>query len=110
MRLYKSENFYDISCLSFCYTICSSSIIKIDNIISTDITNKNDLKCLSENYDLVIHLAAKINVAESILNPSLTKLVKVDGTKNILELCKEYEIKNFIAISSAAVYGEAIHI
>jgi len=78
---------------------------KVDNIITADITKKNDLKNLSKNYDLVIHLAAEVDVAKSVLNPLLTKKVNVEGTKNILEFCKESSISNFIAISSASIYG-----
>jgi UDP-glucose 4-epimerase len=74
-------------------------------VIIADITNKNDLKNLQKKYDIVIHLAAKIDVAESILNPKSTKKVNVEGTKNLLDFCKESNITRFIAISSAAVYG-----
>jgi UDP-glucose 4-epimerase len=54
---------------------------------------------------VIIHLAAKISVQDSIKNPDETFEVNVDGTKNVLAACLKNEIKNLIVISSAAVYG-----
>jgi len=51
-------------------------------------------------------LAAKNSVEESIKFPEQTFNANVDGTKNILESCVKHNIKNLIAASSAAVYGE----
>jgi len=75
-------------------------------IIEGDIRNFEDIsKCIS-GHDIVIHLAAKINVIESIKNPKETFEVNVTGTENILRACKKHNIKKIIALSSAAVYGD----
>ena len=50
---------------------------------------------------------AKISVPESITNPGETKNVNIKGTFNILEACSQVDLKNFVFISSSAVYGEA---
>jgi len=55
--------------------------------------------------DLIVHLAARAGVRKSIENPSLYYQVNVLGTVNLLELCKKYNIKNFIFASSSSVYG-----
>ena len=60
----------------------------------------------SKEFDVVIHLAAKIDVAESVINPKDTMNVNVNGTENILKCCVENKIKKIIFASSAAVYGE----
>ena len=85
-------------------------IKKIQNknlrIIEGDIRKIDDIVNSMENQEVVIHLAAKISVNESIENPNETFDVNVNGTKNILEACKKNNIKKLIVASSAAVYGE----
>lgn len=76
-------------------------------IIKGDITNVNQIMDALKNVDVVVHLAAKISVEESIKNPLETFQVNVKGTKNILEACKKKNIKKIIVASSAAVYGES---
>ncbi|MEM2160085.1 MAG: NAD-dependent epimerase/dehydratase family protein [Candidatus Nitrosotenuis sp.] len=77
-------------------------------IIEGDITEKNDLTDAAINHDVIVHLAAKISVEESIRNPSETFLINVDGTKNVLDTCKKNNIKKIVVASSAAVYGEGL--
>jgi UDP-glucose 4-epimerase len=56
--------------------------------------------------DTCIHLAAKISVTDSILNPYDTLDVNVNGTLNLLEACSAYHVRTFVFASSAAAYGE----
>ena len=58
-----------------------------------------------EKINAVIHLAARAGVRPSIADPKLYQEVNVVGTENLLELCKEHEIKKFIFASSSSVYG-----
>ncbi len=82
------------------------SLLDKVKFVNGDITNYDDISNSIKGSDVVIHLAAKINVKESFANPNLTKRVNVDGTKNLLEACKENQITKIIAASSAAVYGD----
>ena len=75
-------------------------------IVKGDIRNEADILDASKNYDVVVHLAAKISVSESISNPSETFQINVDGTKQVLDACQKNHIKKIIISSSAAVYGE----
>lgn len=68
----------------------------------TDIKTAN-AACVG--IDVVFHLAAKISVEESIINPELTNSTNIDGTLNLLSASKNNEVKRFIFSSSAAVYG-----
>ena len=77
-------------------------------VINGDIRKFEEILKETENQDILIHLAAKISVSESILNPSETFEVNVDGTKNVLEACKRSNIKKVIIASSAAIYGESV--
>ena len=73
--------------------------------IKGDITDFNHIKKSITGSDVVIHLAAQINVQDSIRNPSYTHNVNVTGTLNVLMACVENKVKNVIVPSSAAVYG-----
>ena len=84
-----------------------SSLIDIGvTVIEGDITKPNEISDAAKNQNVVIHLAAKISVSESISNPLETFRVNVNGTRNVLAACKENHVKKLIAASSAAVYGE----
>jgi len=76
------------------------------NFVNGDITNYNDISNSIKGSDVVIHLAAKISVQESIKKPESTRRVNIDGTKNLLEACKENHILGVIIASSAAVYAD----
>ena len=75
-------------------------------IIEGDIRDFKKISNAVKDHDIVIHLAAKISVVDSIKNPSKTFSVNVEGTKNVLLSCKKNNIKKIIVSSSAAVYGE----
>ena len=51
-------------------------------IIEGDITKFLDIVNAVKDQDIVIHLAAKISVSESIKNPAETFRVNVDGTRD----------------------------
>ncbi len=66
-----------------------------------DIRNKDDLKKAFENVQVVYHLAAAIDSSD----PNLYE-INVNGTKNVVELCKRHNIKKLIFMSSCATLGD----
>lgn len=71
--------------------------------INVDITKKDDFKKLAlERYDAVIHLAATqpANVSLKSYDPKDYINVNVIGTLNILEFCRENQIRKIIYASS----------
>ena len=76
-----------------------------------DLSDKETVyKILSEqNYDLVMHFAASINVEESYNDPKKYQQNNVINTINLLDCMKDLKINKFIFSSSAAVYGEPLH-
>ncbi len=60
---------------------------------------------LTDEYDGIIHLAAKAGVRPSIENPIQYQNVNVAGTQNMLEFAKKKGIKQFVFASSSSVYG-----
>ena len=77
------------------------------NIIKGDITKIENIDKATVKQDIVIHLAAKISVSESVKKPDETFYVNVTGTKNVLLSCKKNHVNKIIVSSSAAVYGES---
>jgi len=73
----------------------------------SDILDFDSLKNSSNGYDMIIHLAAKSGVADSILNPDTTHNVNVKGTENVMKCCEENKIKKIIFASSASVYADS---
>ena len=76
-------------------------------IVKGDIRKIGEINNAIKDHDIVIHLAAKISVEESIKSPSETFQTNVEGTKNVLIACEKNQIKKIIVASSAAVYGES---
>ena len=78
----------------------------IENVtlIVGDILNNSKLFNAMKNHDIVIHLAAKIDVIDSINNPDNTFQTNVQGTQNVLDSCNSHNISKIIVASSAAIY------
>jgi UDP-glucuronate 4-epimerase len=57
-------------------------------------------------FDAVINLAARAGVRQSVENPWVYVDTNVTGTLNLLELCREFEVKKFVLASTSSLYGE----
>lgn len=71
-----------------------------------------DLKKLRKIFEkekpaYVVHLAAKVDTRHAVDTPHEYTSVNIDGTLNILELCREYKVENLVAASSSSVYGNS---
>ena len=62
-------------------------------------------KSLSDNFDLVVHLAAYKAAGESMELPSKYSNNNINGSVNVLNVMLEHGIKNLVFSSTAAVYG-----
>ena len=73
----------------------------------TDIADHESLRKIfkKEKFDAVIHLAAMAGVPYSVKNPKLYTSVNVGGTMNLLDSCREFDVKKFVFGSSSSVYG-----
>ena len=76
-------------------------------VIEGDIRDTEQLDKLfaSSSIQLVVHLAAMAGVRPSISAPILYNDVNTNGTINLLEMCKKYEVQKFVFASSSSVYG-----
>ena len=84
-----------------------SLIEKGAKFVNEDILDYQKLQKSCIGFNLIIHLAAKSDVVDSIIHPEITNEVNVTGTENIMKCCIENKIKKIIFASSAAVYADS---
>jgi len=88
-----------------------SLIEKGAKFVNEDILDYQKLQKSCVGFDLIIHLAAKSDVTDSVIHPEITNEVNVTGTENTMKCCIENKIKKIIFASPAAVYADSeIHV
>ncbi len=74
--------------------------------IHADLTNPNSIWTdVIHKSDTVFHLAALADIVPSVQNPEAYFRSNVDGTFNLLQICKERAIRKFIYTASSSCYG-----
>ena len=88
----------------------SSSPLCKRRFIEMSLLNKESLRTFfqSHSFDAVVHLAGKINVGESVVEPDLYWKHNVTATQYLIDAMTPC-CKNIIFASSAAVYGSHTH-
>lgn len=61
-------------------------------------------------FDVICHLAARAGVRPSIENPFIYVHSNLEGTTVLLELAREFKVKNFVFASSSSVYGNSLKV
>ena len=77
-------------------------------LVTGDILDRDLLDRLFEDggrFDAVAHLAAYAGVRPSIERPEIYQRVNIEGTLNLLERCRIYEVDKLVFASSSSVYG-----
>lgn len=59
----------------------------------------------TDQFDVIVHLAARAGVRPSLSQPTLYAQTNIDGTLNLLELARDFEVPQFVFGSSSSVYG-----
>lgn len=77
------------------------------SIVEGDVRNIDTCVEASKNADVIVHLAANVDVSRSVENPRHDFENNVLGTFNMLEAAKRHDVKKFIFASSAAPLGDA---
>jgi len=75
--------------------------------LDVDIRDGDKLRELfdRQSFECIVHLAARAGVRPSLCHPKLYAETNIDGTLNLLELARDFEIKQFVFGSSSSVYG-----
>ena len=75
----------------------------------SDICDQDALRTIfkgdTATFDAVINLAARAGVRQSVENPWVYIDTNITGTLNLLELCREFDIKKFVLASTSSLYG-----
>jgi UDP-glucose 4-epimerase len=74
-----------------------------------DVADRPKLWTLLQDVDCVYHLAARVQVSESILYPREYNEVNVGGTVSVMEAMRDAGVHRVVLTSSGAVYGEQAH-
>ncbi|NCS97957.1 MAG: UDP-glucose 4-epimerase [Candidatus Pacebacteria bacterium] len=78
--------------------------------VLADVQDKKRMLVEIKDADAVFHLASLIEAGESVKEPQKFIDNNIDGTLSVLDAMRENGINTFIFSSSAAVYGEPLHI
>lgn len=79
-------------------------------IVTGDIREYDGMKKIIKGQEVVFHLAALIAIPYSYLSPMAYVRTNVEGTTNILEACREYEVEKIVHTSTSEVYGTALYV
>ena len=77
------------------------------SLFETDICDGENLRRVfaANEFDAIVHLAARAGVRPSLLEPKLYSDTNVGGTLNLLEAAREFGVRQFVFGSSSSVYG-----
>ena len=70
-----------------------------------NICNRELVRDLINDCDLVVNFAAESHVDNSIKHPEIFVETNVQGTLNLLQACKELGIERYLQVSTDEVYG-----
>lgn len=80
------------------------------NIFTGDVREYDGMKRLIKGQEVVFHLAALIAIPYSYVSPMAYVRTNVEGTTNVLEACREYNIQKIIHTSTSETYGTALYV
>ncbi len=80
------------------------------NVITGDIREYDNMKRAIKGQEMVFHLAALIAIPYSYLSPMAYVRTNVEGTTNVLEACRDYEVEKVVHTSTSETYGTALYV
>jgi len=79
-------------------------------VVAGDIREYDGMKRIIKGQDVVFHLAALIAIPYSYLSPMAYVRTNVEGTTNVLEACREYDVQKIVHTSTSETYGTALYV
>lgn len=90
-------------------TLPKEKLSQID-IFTGDIRDPNGVRAAIKGVDIVFHLAALIAIPFSYHSPDSYVDTNIKGTLNVLQACRDYDIKRVLVTSTSEVYGTAQYV
>lgn len=84
--------------------------IALDRLMLADIRDPEAMRQACKGAEAVVHTAAQVSVQRSTEDPSGDVEINVLGTVRLLKAAVDAGVSRFIFISSAAVYGNPLHL
>ena len=72
-----------------------------------DLANPEAVSLATENCDVVLHLGALIPIPYSFKHAREFVSANIEGTLNVLEACRRWDVQRVVQVSSSEVYGTA---
>ena len=98
----------NIDALTYCGNL--ENLKDIENnpnyrFVHGNICDRNLVRDLISECDLVVNFAAESHVDNSIKHPEIFVETNVQGTLNLLQACKELGVERYLQVSTDEVYG-----
>ena len=75
------------------------------HIVKADVNDMDAISPYFDNVNWVFHIAALADIVPSIQRPEKYFQSNVNGTFNVLEICRRKEVKRFVYAASSSCYG-----
>lgn len=79
-------------------------------VVTGDVREYDGMKRIIKGQYVVFHLAALIAIPYSYLSPMAYVRTNVEGTTNVLEACREYDVEKIVHTSTSETYGTALYV
>ena len=80
------------------------------NVVTGDVREYDGMKRIIKGQEVVFHLAALIAIPYSYLSPMAYVRTNIEGTTNVLEACRDYDVQKVIHTSTSETYGTALYV
>jgi NAD dependent epimerase/dehydratase len=80
------------------------------NVVTGDIREYDGMKRIIKGNDIVFHLAALIAIPYSYQSPMAYIKTNIEGTANVLEACRDYDVQKIVHTSTSETYGTALYV
>lgn len=97
----KEENFAGVS--------QDYEILQDYNVIKGDLLDRSTYNEISEDVEIIFHLAAHAGVQYSMQNVEQVTKNNIEGLLNLFEFVKKKEVQKFVFASSSTVYGNPLY-
>lgn len=80
-------------------------------VITGDVREYDNVKRMVKGQEVIMHLAALIAIPYSYLSPMAYVRTNIEGTTNVLEVCREEDnIERIVHTSTSETYGTALYV